>query len=144
MNRAATLRCLALAALLLSAAGCTGDCAPRVVDGWIRSGPPAMPMHAGFGRIENGCAAPLAITGASSDAFDRVSLHRTTLDARGTSRMRAVPALVVPANDTATLAPGGLHLMLEGARQPLEPGQRIPIAFSLRDGGILRGEFEVR
>lgn len=100
-------------------------------------------MQAGFGRIVNRCDAPVAIVGASSEAFSDVSIHETTV-ADGVSRMRAVPELVVAADDEATLAPGGLHLMLSQPAASLAPGDRVAIDFTLRDGGTLRGEFEVR
>ena len=102
-----------------------------------------MPMRAGFGRIENDCPAPLVVTDASSPAFGEVSVHESTV-VDGISRMRAIPELVVPANGSATLAPGGLHLMLGEPRTGLAVGDAIVVEFSLRDGGTLRGEFEVR
>lgn len=133
----------ALLVLALSAQGCAAECAPAVTDGWIRSGPPSMPMRAGFGTIGNDCPARLVITGASSPAFGDVSLHETT-QVDGISRMRAVPALEVPAGGTTVLAPGGLHLMLADPKAPLAPGDTVEIEFSLGDGGRLRGGFEVR
>ena len=141
MNRSATV--LALLAIALSVPGCGGRCEPAVSDGWVRSGPPSMPMLAGFGTIENDCDLPLAITGASSPAFGDVSVHETT-QVDGISRMRAVPELVVPAGEARMLAPGGLHLMLADPRVPLAPGETVVVDFALRDGGTLRGEFEVR
>lgn len=102
-----------------------------------------MPMLAGFGRIDNDCHIPLAITGASSPAFGEVSVHETTR-VDDISRMRAVPELVVPAGEAAVLEPGGLHLMLADPRAPLAPGDTVVVEFALRDGGRLRGEFEVR
>src|SRR3546814_8689602 len=53
------------------------DCQPQVQGGWVRLGPAGMPMMAGFGRIENNCATPVTITGASSPAFDSAELHET-------------------------------------------------------------------
>ena len=132
-----------LAGLLLSATGCAGDCRPTVADAWIRPGPPSMPMRAGFGRLLNDCPTTLVVTGASSPAFAEVSLHETTL-VDGISRMRAVPELVVPAEGSADLVPGGLHLMLAGPRVPLAPGGTVVVEFALRDGGTLRGAFEIR
>ncbi len=114
-----------------------------VTDGWIRPGPPSMPMRAGFGRIGNDCPVPLAIVGASSPAFGDVAVHESTV-VDGISRMRAVPELVVPAHGATELAPGGLHLMLADPRAPLVAGEAVVVEFALRDGGTLRGEFEVR
>ena len=49
---------LALLLSLLPLSACARDCAPQVKDGWIRLMPAGMPMHAGFGRIENRCPMP--------------------------------------------------------------------------------------
>lgn len=144
MKRAVDLLALlALLAVALSVQGCATECAPAVTDGWVRSGPPSMAMRAGFGTVGNDCPMPLAITGASSPAFGHVSLHETTR-VDGISRMRAVPELVVPPGEAAVLAPGGLHLMLGEPRAPLAPGDTVMVEFALRDGGTLRGAFEVR
>lgn len=119
------------------------DCLPTVEDGWIRPAPPGMPMAAGFGRIVNTCEAPVAITGATSEAFGDVSLHETT-DVDGVSRMRHTEALDLPAGGEAVLAPGGHHLMLSEFAGELAPGDRVAIDLVLADGRTVRGDFEVR
>jgi copper(I)-binding protein len=98
---------------------------------------------AGFGRIENPCAAPVTIVGASSPAFGEVSLHETRV-VDGVSRMRHLPELRIAPDGAATLKPGGLHLMLMQLRAPLKAGSKVVIEFALKDGGVLRGEFIVR
>ena len=103
----------------------------------------SMPMLAGFGRIENPCTVPLVVTGASSPSFGEVSLHETRI-VDGVSRMRAVPELRIAPDGDAILEPGGLHLMLMQPNAPLEAGSRVVVEFELKDGGVLRGEFEVR
>jgi len=129
------------AALALPA--CARECAPALRDGWVRLLPVAMPMTAGFGRIENRCPTPVTIIAASSPAFADVSLHATRV-VEGVSRMRAVPELVVPEDGSVTLEPGGLHLMLMQPRAPLQAGSTIEIVFELKGGGALRGELVVR
>lgn len=139
---------LALSLCLLSLAACARDCAPQVRDGWVRMPPgpmsaDAMPMMAGFGRIENRCPTPVTIVSASSPAFGDTSLHETRI-VDGVSRMRAVPDLRIAPDDAAVLKPGGLHLMLMQPRAPLKAGSRVAIEFRLQDGRTLLGEFEVR
>ena len=141
MNRSGAV--LAALALALCAPGCSTECTPSVSDGWVRSGPPSMPMLAGFGTIDNDCDRPLDIIGASSPAFGGVTVHETTV-VDDVSRMRAVPELVVAPGGSAVLEPGGLHLMLADPRTPLAPGDQVTIEFELRGGGTLRGEFDVR
>ena len=139
---------LALSLCLVSLAACARDCAPQVRDGWVRMPPgpmsaDAMPMMAGFGRIENRCPTPATIVSASSPAFGDTSLHETRI-VDGVSRMRAVPDLRIAPDDAAVLKPGGLHLMLMQPRAPLKAGSKVAIEFKLQDGRTLLGEFEVR
>ena len=98
---------------------------------------------AGFGRIENRCAAPVVIVGAKSAAFGEVSLHETRV-VDGVSKMRPVPELRIAPDGAAVLKPGGLHLMLMQPHKPLKAGSRVAVEFALKDGGTLLGEFEVR
>jgi len=119
------------------------ECVPQVRDGWIRLAPVKMPMLAGFGRIENRCTKPVTIVGATSPVFDGVSLHETRI-VEGVSRMRALPELRISPDGAAVLKPGGMHLMLMEPRVPLKEGSRVVIEFKLKDGGVLRGELEVR
>jgi len=118
-------------------------CRPQVREGWVRLGPAGMPMMAGFGRIENACAAPVTITGASSPAFASVELHETRL-VDGVNRMRHLPELRIAPGDAAVLKPGGMHLMLMQPHAPLKAGSRVVVSFELSGGGELLGEFEVR
>ena len=105
--------------------------------------PAAMPMMAGFGRIENPCAKPMTIVGASSTAFGGVEMHETRV-VDGISRMRAVPELRIAPGGAATFKPGGLHLMLMEPVATLKPGSRVAIEFTLKDGGKALGEFVVK
>ena len=119
------------------------ECLPKVQGAWVRVPPVAMPMMAGFARIENPCKAPVSIVGAESLAFDDVSLHETR-EENGVSRMREVTALPIAPGKAAELKPGGLHLMLHGPYQPLAEGEKPVITLKLADGRSLPVVFEVR
>jgi copper(I)-binding protein len=143
-----TLVAFALVAAIVATPACAKEkagasCSPVVRDGWIRLVPGGMPMHAGFGRIENACKAPATITGAKSAAYASVELHETKL-VDGVSRMRAVPSLAIAANGSAAFKPGGLHMMLMDPVSPLKAGDKVTIEFKLQDGRTVRGEFVVR
>ena len=122
---------------------CARECVPQVHDGWIRLTPVKMPMMAGFGRIQNDCTKPVTIVGASSPSFGDVSLHETRI-VEGVSRMRELPELRIAPDGTAVLKPGGMHLMLMQPRTELKEGSRVVIEFALKEGGVVRGELEVR
>lgn len=138
------LRISALAAFFAFASPAfAGECAPQLRDGWIRFVPPKTMMMAGYARIENRCGEPATIVGASSPAFGDVSLHETRI-VDGVNRMRALPELRIAPDASAVLKPGGMHLMLMQPRAPLKEGSRVAVEFALKDGGVLRGELEVR
>ncbi|HEY0504937.1 MAG TPA: copper chaperone PCu(A)C [Lysobacter sp.] len=133
-------------ALILSAASfgaSARECAPQVRDGWVRMPPAAMPMMAGFGRIENACGNPVVIVGARSPAFGDVSLHETRV-VEGVSRMRALPELRIAPGQSAVLKPGGMHLMLMQPTTALQPNSKVAVEFTLKDGGKVLGEFVVK
>lgn len=120
-----------------------GQCAPVLKDGWVRLGPVAMPMSAGFGRIENPCPRPVAVVSARSAAFGDVSIHESRI-VDGVNRMRELSELPVAAKSSATLAPGGLHLMLMRPAAALNEGDRIVVTFRLKDGREVSGELVAR
>jgi len=137
------LSSLVLAATLASASAGARECRPVVVDGWLRMPPMAMPMLAGFARIENRCGTPVTIVAARSPAFGDVSLHETRIE-NGVSRMRPIPRLRIAPGGTATLAPGGLHLMLMDAKSLPKAGETVQVEFELEGGQVVRAPFQVR
>lgn len=118
-------------------------CTPQIQQGWIRLMPGGMPMHAGFGRIDNRCPMPITITGAKSASYGSVELHESR-NIDGVNRMRQLKELRIAPKDAATLKPGGLHLMLMDPVKPVQPGSRIAIVFTLSDGHEWVGEFVAR
>lgn len=119
------------------------ECAPAMKEGWVRLPPAAMPMMAGFGRIANPCPMPVVIVSASSPAFGEVSIHETR-NVDGVNRMREVEQLRIGPDDSATLKPGGLHLMLMQPRAPLKEGSKVVVNFKLQDGREILSELVVK
>jgi copper(I)-binding protein len=134
-------------ALLVSAfafrAGARDACTPKMQDGWVRLGPAAMPMMAGFGRIANPCPAPVEIVSASSPAFAEVSIHETR-NVDGVNRMREVEQLRIAPDTAVALKPGGMHLMLMQPHAPLKEGSKVVVNFKLQDGREILSELVVR
>lgn len=130
-----------LLALLLLLSGCGKNGAPAIADAWIRSAPPGAPM-AGYLELRNPGDQPLRCDGASSEAFDSVELHRSVVQ-DGMSRMLHGQVAELPPGGRLRFEPGGYHLMLFGARQPLANGDSAVI---LLHCGELRiaAEFTVR
>ena len=124
-----SLRPLVLAALLA-----TGAAPPpiSVSGGWTRPALPGM-TAAGYRGIVNRGSRPDRLVAASSPVAASVSLHESRM-VGSVMTMRSVASLTIPPRGRVTLAPGGLHLMLEGLRRPLRAGERVPL--SLRFAGV--------
>jgi copper(I)-binding protein len=89
---------------------------------------------AGFMTIRNTGTAPDRLVAARSPAAGVMELHTHIRDG-DVMRMRAVPAIELPAGQEVRLAPGGLHLMLIGLTQSLEPGGRVPVTLVFERAG---------
>ena|SRR5215475_12511927 len=103
-----------------------------VVDAWARPAPPTLKVGAAYLSIVNG-GKPDRLLSADTVAADRVEFHETR-SVNGLMQMRQVPYVDCPAGSTKA-APGGLHIMLLGLKQPLAPGTHFPLILHFRDAG---------
>ncbi|MDT8438322.1 MAG: copper chaperone PCu(A)C [Wenzhouxiangellaceae bacterium] len=96
----------------------------------IRLVPGGGPMAAYF-EIANHGDARVRVTGARSDAFGRVMIHRSVVE-DGQARMRHQDGgvAIVPGQRVA-FAPGGLHLMLMRPQKALNVGDSVEIVLEL-------------
>ena len=77
---------------------------------------------------------PAALVAAESPAAASVELHSMSMDG-GVMRMRRVERIELPAGTAVKLAPGGLHLMLFGIKQPLKAGDKLPLVLTVETPG---------
>jgi len=128
---------LSSASLTLSAAGL------EVGDPYVRAVPPGQSNSAAFMSLRNISTEEHALIGAESPAAETVELH-THVEEDGLMRMRRVGRIVLPAGETTTLAPGGLHVMLIGLKSELTPGQNVELTLIQDDGERLVIQAPVR
>ena len=83
------------------------------------------------------------LIGEDSPAAARVSIHESRM-VGAMMTMRSLPALALPPGVSVRLAPGGLHLMLEGLRRPLKIGDRGAITLRFEHAGSVPVVFHVR
>ncbi len=114
----------------------------RATHAWIRVLPGTLPAGA-YVTLENDSGQPVALTGASSDAYGQVMLHRSSTQG-GVSRMTMVDSLNVPAHGKAELAPAGYHLMLMQPAAPVKPGTTVRLLLRFSDGSTLPTDFIAR
>jgi copper(I)-binding protein len=96
---------------------------------WARATAPAAEAGAAYGTLTV-TGGTDRLTGASSPVAAQVAVHENVHDA-GVMRMRPVEGgIALEPGKPLTLAPGGYHLMLEGLRQPLKPGETFPMTLT--------------
>jgi copper(I)-binding protein len=105
-----------------------------VIEGaYVRAVPPGQPNSAAFMTVSNKGGAGHALVAGSTPAAAVVELHTHTMEG-GMMRMREVEKIELPAGETVSLQPGGLHVMLIGLKQKLVPEQTIPLTLRYEDG----------
>ncbi len=96
----------------------------------------------GFLTITNTGDQDDTLIGIRAD-FPRVELH-TTEFTDGVARMMHLDAIPVPAGETVSLEPGGLHVMFMGLRgNPLEEGETIPATLIFENAGEVEITFNI-
>ncbi len=103
---------------------------------WSRATPGRAPNGAVFLTLVNGGATADRLVAASSPVAARAGFH-TTLREGEVMKMRPLQAIEVPAGGAATLAPGGLHIMLMGLKAPLRKGESFPLTLTFERAGTV-------
>lgn len=131
----------AIASFIAPQAGADSTLAVR--EAYVRAAPPGQPHGAAFMTLINTGSTARALVGASSPVSTVVELH-THRHEDGMMRMRRLERIDIPAQGQTVLAPGGLHLMLIGLRQALQPGDQVALTLVFDDGQQLALELPVR
>ena len=95
-----------------------------VKDPWVRSTVAEQKATGAFMQITSASGGRLV--SASSPAAGVVEIHEMAMDGN-TMRMRAVPALDLPAGKAVELKPGGYHVMLMDLKAPLTAGASVDL-----------------
>ncbi|RMB02724.1 copper chaperone PCu(A)C [Eilatimonas milleporae] len=137
MRLPATITALFLfAAVLFSAPATYGDTQDTITitDAWVRpTGQRAM-STAVYMTIANTGNAEAVLIGASSNAAEIVQIHKTS-EENGIARMQPVERLPIAPGGTASLSPGGYHIMLIRLAAPLSAGDVIEVTLNFDGGG---------
>lgn len=104
-----------------------------VTQAWARASAGA--NGAAYFTLKNSGPADDTLLRAAADTGVRaVELH-SHIDDGGVMRMRPVDSVPVPAGETITFAPRGLHVMLIGLDAPLKAGDRLPLILTFSKAG---------
>ncbi|MCP5163187.1 MAG: copper chaperone PCu(A)C [Hahellaceae bacterium] len=114
----------------------------NISQAWIRLVPPVARTTAAYGTLQNTGNSDLTLISVSSGLAEFTEMH-ATLEDHGMMKMRLQEQLSLPAQGELKFAPGGLHIMMKGLKQPLIPGQKVPLDFYFLGGGHITQLFEV-
>jgi copper(I)-binding protein len=135
---------LALALVLVADAAAGGVADEITVNGpYIRAVPPVVKTSAAFMQFQNSSDTEQFLVSASTPAAAAVELHMHTMD-DGVMRMRRIAHVHLPPNETVSLEPGGLHIMLFDLVSPLNVGDQVPMTLTFEDGSTKEISAEVR
>lgn len=112
----------------------------EVSNAWVRS---TVQGQKGTGAFMNITAKDGAkLVGVSSPVAGVAEVHEMKMEG-DIMKMRALPALDLPAGQTVQLKPGGYHLMLMDLKQPLSKGSTVPLTLRLQDAQGIETRLEV-
>jgi copper(I)-binding protein len=116
------LRFTLLAAMAFASAAASAQ--TTVKDAWVRGTVAPQKATGAFMQITSAQGGKLV--SAQSPLAGVTEVHEMAMDGN-VMKMRAVPALELPAGKAVDLKPGGYHVMLMDLKQPLKPGESVPL-----------------
>jgi len=122
MTMPLTRRLLAAAALTALASAASAQ--TTIKDAWVRGTVAQQKASGAFMHITSAQGGKLL--SVSTPVAGVAEIHEMAMDGT-TMRMRAVPALELPAGKAVELKPGGYHLMLMDLKQQLKAGDSVPL-----------------
>ena len=121
--------------LLFALMSCSRPAALEIRDVWARDTIGRTANAAVFMTI--GSATPDRLVGASTPIAQRTDLM-TFVGGSSAMEMTYVPGIEIPAGKPVSLNPTGLHVWLEGLKQPLQAGRTFPLSLKFQNAGERR------
>jgi len=103
-----------------------------VIDPWVRGTVAGQMATGAFMQLKS--AKDARLVEARSPVAGVVEIHEMAL-VDNIMRMRAVPALDLPAGRAVELKPGGYHVMLMDLKQQVKEGDVVPVSLVIESGG---------
>ena len=111
-----------------------------VKDAWVRSSVPGQMGTGAFMKITAKTGTQLV--GVSSPVAGVGEVHEMKMDG-DIMKMRALPALDLPAGKTVELKPGGYHVMLMDLKQPLLKDSKVPLTLTFKDAKGIQSKLDL-
>ena len=95
-----------------------------IIGATIPLAPPNASVNAGYVKFTNTSDKDVEFHSFTSPVYDSVEMHVMEYKS-GTAKMKQAKKILVPANASVELKPGGTHLMLIGPRRDVKAGEQI-------------------
>lgn len=92
--------------------------------------------------VDNGTDVGDTLIAVRTEVAGSASLHRSEI-VDGISKMDELAEVEIPAGSDVTFASGGLHVMLEDLRRPLDVGDEFEVTFEFARAGTVTATAEV-
>jgi copper(I)-binding protein len=104
-----------------------------VTNGWVRVS--EYSDHVGgmtgvFATITNNTDADVTLIGGACDIADAVQVHEVVMVDGAMKMQEKAGGIVIPAGESVTLEPGGLHVMLMGLKQAVLDGVQVTVTLN--------------
>ena len=104
---------------------------------------PNAPVAGGYLTITNNGDIDDRLVAGSASFAGRVEIHQMAV-VNDVMNMRQLPdGLPIPAGETVTLEPGGLHLMFMQLQEPLVEGTPVTVTLEFENAGMIEVELAV-
>jgi copper(I)-binding protein len=113
----------------------------RFGNAWVRATPPNAKVAGAFVSIENTGTSADRLISASTDAAGSVEIHEMSMQGDIMQMRQLTEGLAIPAKQSVTLKPGGLHLMLIAPKQAIAEGRKVRITLLFEKAGSRTVEF---
>ncbi|MCK6580640.1 MAG: copper chaperone PCu(A)C [Anaerolineae bacterium] len=105
------------------------------LDPWVRPSVPGAPNSAAFGMLVNLTGEDVTLVAANAEVAEVVELHEMVMGAGDVMQMRPIEGgIAVPADGTALLKRGGLHVMLINLTAELTAGESLDLTLTFDSG----------
>jgi copper(I)-binding protein len=105
-----------------------------VTDPWIKAVTAEEGMTGVFGVLANGSDEEITVVSAAYDAAGMVELHEVVSEGTDATMREKEGGFPIPAGGSATLEPGGDHIMLMELTEDLQPGAEATVTVEFSDG----------
>lgn len=110
---------------------------------WARATAGHAKAASAYLTIRNESGADDRLLAVAADAVAGMAMLHTNIMQGDVMKMRPVDGIDIKTGQTATLKPGGYHVMLMGLKAPLKEGQHFPLTLKFEKAGPITVEVEV-